>query len=81
MLFDMIQQYTMSKKGVREVPIHSSAAEKRLTVTLTCTGNGDMLPAMIIFKGKRKLKFKPPKDVSDCPTKRLDGLQFNDHLV
>ena len=46
---------------MREVPIRFSGAEKRrLTVTLTCIGNSDMLP---VFKGKRKLKFKPPKDV------------------
>ena len=32
-------------------------------MTLTCTGDGEMLPALAIFKGKRKLKFKSPDDV------------------
>lgn len=48
---------TVSKKGLREVRIRSTGAEKcRLTVILTCTAAGIMLPPMIIFKGKRPLK-------------------------
>ena len=37
--------------------------KKELTVVLSCTANGEMLPALVIFKGKRKLKFKPPQEV------------------
>ena len=49
---------------MKEVLIRSSGPDKgKLTVVLTCTGKGDMLPAMATFKGKRKLKFVPPKDV------------------
>ena len=64
MYFDMVPEKTISKKGKKEVRVRSSGAEKRkLTVTLTCTGDGEMLPALAIFKGKRKLKFKSPDDV------------------
>ena len=55
----------MTSKGSKEVRIRSSGAEKKkLTVALTCTGDGKMLPALAIFKGKRKLKFKCPENVS-----------------
>lgn len=38
---------TVSKKGLREVRIRSTGAEKcRLTVILTCTAAGIMLPPM-----------------------------------
>ena len=64
MYFDMVPEKTISKKGKKEVHVRSSGAEKRkLTVTLTCTGDGEMIPALAIFKGKRKLKFKSPDDV------------------
>lgn len=64
MFFDMVPEQTISKKGVKEVRVHSSGAQKKkLTVTLTCTGDGRMLPALVIFKGKRKLKFKTPEYV------------------
>ena len=64
MYFDMVPEHTISKKGIKEVRVCSSGGEKRkLTVALSCTANGKMLPALAIFKGKRKLKFKAPQDV------------------
>ncbi len=55
--FDMPGSHSVHKKGAREVRIRSTGAEKRrLTVILTCTAAGDMLPPMVIFKGKRALK-------------------------
>ncbi len=64
MYFDMLPQRTLAKKGSKEVRVRSSGSEKkRLTVALTCTGSGKMLPALAIFKGKRKLKFSSPKNV------------------
>ena len=55
--FDMPTSRTISKKGVREVRIRSTGAEKKhLTVILACTASGIMLPPMLIFKGKRALK-------------------------
>jgi hypothetical protein len=64
MYFDMLSSKTVSTKGVKEVRVRSCGAEKRrLTVALSCTASGKMLPALAIFKGKRPLKFKPPPDV------------------
>lgn len=55
--FDMPRSHTVHKRGHREVRVRSTGAEKRrLTVILACTAAGDMLPPMIIFKGKRALK-------------------------
>ena len=55
--FDMPGAHTIHKKGSRQVHIRSTGAEKRrFTVILTCTAAGDMLPPMIIFRGKRALK-------------------------
>ena len=57
MYFDMPSSHTVHKKGCREVWIRSTGAEKRrLTVILACTASGDVLPPMVIFKGKRALK-------------------------
>ena len=53
------------------MPICSSGAEKRrLTVALSCTGSGDRLPAFAIFKGKRKLKFIPPREMKIAVQKK-----------
>lgn len=52
---------TIAKKGSKEVRVRSTGAEKkRITVALPCTGDGKMLPALAIFKGKRQLKFSTP---------------------
>ena len=57
MYFDMPGNTTVNKKACREVQIRSTGAEKhRVTVILACTAAGDMLPPMVIFKGKRALK-------------------------
>ena len=55
--FNMPRSRTVSRKGVREVRIRSTGAEKRrLTVILACTAPGIILPPMIIFKGRRAFK-------------------------
>ena len=55
--FDMPASTSVNKKGCREVRIRSTGAKKRrFTVILACTVAGDMLPPMVIFKGKRALK-------------------------
>ena len=36
---------------------------RRLTIALACTSEREMLPALAIFKGKQKLKFKGPNNV------------------
>ncbi len=51
--FDMVPSRTLDKKGVKEVRVKTTGAEKRrVTVVLACTASGKTLPPMIIFKGK-----------------------------
>ena len=53
LFFDMAPNRTVSQKGVKEVRVRTTGAEKRhITVVLACTGSGEMLPPMVIFKGK-----------------------------
>ena len=48
--FDMVPERTVSKKGIQEVCVLSSGAQKKiLTVALS---DGRMLLALAIFKGK-----------------------------
>ena len=54
--FDMASAKTVSQRGARTISIRTTGAEKwRLTVVLAASADGQMLPAMIIFKGKRAL--------------------------
>ena len=47
----------MHSKEAKTVSVRSTGAEKRrLRVVLAATADGQMLPSMVIFKGKRKLK-------------------------
>ena len=51
--FDMMPSKCFAKKGDKECVVRSSGSEKKhLTVALSVTSNGKMLPSMIIFKGK-----------------------------
>ena len=62
MCFDMVPGYTINKKGARDVQIRSSGAEKRrLTIAVTSTGSGDVLPALTIFRESESLSSKPKK--------------------
>lgn len=62
MYFDLVHGKTINQKGEKSVLIRTTGAEKRhLTVVLAVSADGDVLPPMIIFKGKRALKFPVPK--------------------
>ena len=57
MYFDMPGNTTIEKKGTKTISVRTTGAEKRhLTVVLAATADGQMLPPMVIFKGKRNLK-------------------------
>ena len=57
MYFDMSGSTSVDKKGKKTISIRMTGAEKRhLTVVLAATAHGQMLPPMIIFKGKRILR-------------------------
>lgn len=51
--FDMPSNRTVSKIGEKTVKIRTTGNEKnRLTVVLTCTGDGSKLKTLVIFKRK-----------------------------
>ena len=62
---DMPPNYTLQKKGVKEVLLKTSGSEKiRLTVMLAATADGRILPPLLILKRKTLLKSEVfPKDV------------------
>ena len=58
MYFDMVPSRTIAKKGMKEVRVRTTGAEKRpVTNVLTCTASGKTMPPMIIFKGKSKIQW------------------------
>jgi len=63
--FDLVPGRTLDLQGKRSVIVRSSGGDKRhVTVVLSIAANGDVLPTMVIFKGKRALKdIKAPKDI------------------
>lgn len=55
--FDLVPNKTVEKKGSKSVIVRTSNSDKRhVTIVLAVTASGKILPTMIIFKGKRKLK-------------------------
>ena len=55
--FDHVPGKTIDRVGVKSCIIRSTGAEKRhIMVVLTVAVDGSMLPHMVIFKGKRRLK-------------------------
>ena len=57
MYFDTVPGKTLHTCGAKTIKVHTTGAEKRhLTVVLSCTALGEVLPLMIMFKGKRALK-------------------------
>ena len=53
--FDIVPGKTIEIKGEKTVKVRTTGSEKRhITIVLSCTASGDLLPPMIIFKGKTK---------------------------
>ena len=51
--FDMVPSKCIAAKGTKECVVRTSGGKKKLlTVALSATRDGKMLPPMIIFKGK-----------------------------
>ena len=65
--FDLVPGKTINRVGVKSRVICSTGVEKRhITVVLTVPADGSMLPPMVIFKGKRRLKLTAPEGVLVC---------------
>lgn len=61
--FDLVPGKTIDFRGNKSVRIRTSGSEKRhLTVLLAVSADGNMLPPMVVFKGKRELKFPVPSN-------------------
>ena len=63
--FDMLPNYMLEKKGVKEVFLKTTGCEKiRLTVMLAATADGRKIPPLLILKRKTLPKSEVfPKDV------------------
>ena len=65
--FNLVSGKTIDRVCVKSCVIRSTGAEKRhITVVLTVPADGSMLPPMVIFKGKRRLKLTAPEGVLVC---------------
>ena len=61
MYFDLLLGKTVDFKGTKSIRIRTTSSEKRhLTVVLAVSAAGDVLPPMIIFKGKRAFNIQTP---------------------
>ena len=57
--FDIVPGQAVDVKGRKAERVRTTGAEKHhFTVVLSCTANGDILPPMIIFKGKTRRSIK-----------------------
>ena len=53
----MSDNTTIKKKGAKTISVRTTGAEKRhFTMILAATADGQMLPPIVIFKGKQNLK-------------------------
>ena len=51
--FDVVPSKVITKKGTNSVIVRTTGSEKRqLTTILSVTSDSDVLPAMVVFKGK-----------------------------
>ncbi|MEW8548669.1 MAG: hypothetical protein AB2693_34645 [Candidatus Thiodiazotropha sp.] len=67
MYFDLLPGKTVDVKGRKSIRIRTTGSEKRhLTVVLAVSAAGDVLPPMIIFKGKRPVSLNVPKGWIVC---------------
>ena len=65
--FDLVPGKTIDRVGAKSCIICSTGAEKQhITVVLTVMADGSMLPPMVIFKGKHRLKLTAPEGVLVC---------------
>ena len=72
--FDMVPSKSICKTGSKECIVRTSGCEKKhVTIVLSATADGKMLPPMIIFKGKttkRSKSFASLMDLSSKPKQR-----------
>ena len=58
LFFDIMPNRVIETKGTKSVVVCTTGREKHhLTATLAVTSDGNILPALVVFKGKRELDF------------------------
>ena len=59
--FNMVYNKRVAQKGQNSVVVRTTSGEKRhTTIVMGISASGDVLPPMVIFKGKRELKLSTP---------------------
>ena len=57
--FDVVPSRILDRRGKKSIIVRTTGSEKRhLTVVMCVTHDGDVLPALTIFKGKRPLQIR-----------------------
>ena len=57
--FDIVPSRILDRRGKKSIIVRTTGSEKRhLTVVMCVTHDGDVLPALAIFKGKRPLQIR-----------------------
>ncbi len=68
--FDVVPNRILDRKGKKSISVRTTGSEKRhLTVTLCVTHDGDVHPALVIFKGKRPLQIRAQDVLSALNTR------------
>ena len=81
MYFDVVPTKIADQKGVKSVQVRTTGSEKHHnTVALACTAASDMLPQMIIFKGKRLLKLTSPPGYVIANQEKVNGRAAHDQV-
>lgn len=80
--FDMVPAKSIASKGVKECVVRTTGSEKKhLTVVLSATGDGTMLPPMIIFKGKTDKTIKNLNIPKEFIVKTQEKAWMDDDLM
>ena len=80
--FDMVPSKSICKTGSEECIVRTSGCEKKhVTIVLSATADGKMLPPMIIFKGKTTKTIKKLRVPDQNPSKGVDGRGTDASLV
>ncbi len=79
--FDVVPNRVLDKKGKKSIIVRTTGSEKRhLTVTLCVTHEGDVLPGLVIFKGKRPLDITVSNIFYSYPKQSIDGRRDDDQM-
>jgi len=80
--FDMVPSKCIASKGVKECVVRTTGSEITVVI-LSATGDGKMLPPMIIFKGKTDKTIQDlriPTGFIVKTQESLDGWQVDESL-